>query len=172
MKFSKLAPSGRASQCTNETGHVLVNPYSQRSQRHRWIWPPDEANTREAAKRQALQRELLEIGRELDELKREFAARRAARLKEAEALRRKSDLAWDQFFGTFKRYAAQQKAGFNPDQPRVPAGNPGAGEWTDGATSAAKPKRTRLAGDITGFTKHGINQAITRGVYLQPCMTR
>ena len=27
-----------------------------------------------------------------------------------------------------------------------------------------KPKAVRLAGDITGFTKHGINQAISRGV--------
>jgi hypothetical protein len=27
-----------------------------------------------------------------------------------------------------------------------------------------KPKHVQLAGDITGFTRHGINQAISRGV--------
>ena len=29
------------------------------------------------------------------------------------------------------------KAGFDPNQPRVPAGSPGGGEWTSGGTSEA-----------------------------------
>jgi hypothetical protein len=109
------------------------------------------------AKRQALQRELLEV-------KLALAARRAAQQREFERLRRKSDLAWDHFIRTFKRYAEQRKAGFNPDQPRVPTGSPDAGEWTRVSGTASAPKRVRLAGDITGFTKHGINQAISRGI--------
>jgi hypothetical protein len=64
-----------------------VNPHSQRNQRQRWIWPPEEAKAQETAERQAFQREALELRRELDELKLELAARRAARLREAEALR-------------------------------------------------------------------------------------
>src|SRR5437588_8003458 len=107
-----------------------VNPYLQRSQRHRYIWPLDDAKAQEVAKRQALQRELLEIRRELDAVKLALAARRAAQQREFERLRRKSDLAWDHFIRTFKRYAEQRKAGFNPDQPRVPTGSPDAGEWT------------------------------------------
>ena len=107
-----------------------VNPYSQRSQRHRWIRPAEEASAREAAGWQAPQREVLELRRECDELKREIAARRAAREREAEAVRRKSDLAWERFLSTFKRYAEQQKAGFNPDQPRDDHG-----KWTDGGRS-------------------------------------
>lgn len=110
-----------------------VNPYSQRNQRHRWIWPLEEAKAREAAEWQALQREIVEVRREWDALKREFAARRAARLREVEALRRKSDLAWERFLSTFKRYAAQQKAGFNPDQPRDDHG-----KWTDSGRDAGK----------------------------------
>jgi len=75
----------------------------------------------------------------LDELKLELAARRAARLREAKALRRKSDLAFEQFLYTFKRYAEQQKAGFNPDQPRDDHG-----KWTDSGRSgnAGKDGRT------------------------------
>lgn len=106
-----------------------INPYSQRNQRWRWIRPLEEAKAQEAAERQARQREIVELRREWDELKRELAARRAARLREAEALRRKSDLAWERFLSTFKRYAEQQKAGFNPDQPRVPKGDPDGGQW-------------------------------------------
>jgi len=54
-------------------------------------------------------------------------------LRKAAALRRNSDLAWDRFLRTFKRYAEQQKAGFNPDQSRVPKGNPDGGQWTGDA---------------------------------------
>jgi len=39
----------------------------------------------------------------------------------------------------------RRKYGFNPDQPRVPRGQPEGGEWTDGGSS---PGRIRLAGDI------------------------
>src|SRR4051794_4051553 len=102
------------------------NPYSKRSQRHRWMPPLDEAKAQQAAKRQGLQRELLEIRRGLDEVKLALATRRSAQQRELERLRRKSDLAWDHFIRTFKRYAAQQKAGFNPDQPRDDLG-----KWTD-----------------------------------------
>jgi len=37
------------------------------------------------------------------------------------------------------------KAGFNPDQPRIPKRNPGGGRWTDTGMSSG---RIRLAGDI------------------------
>jgi len=68
-----------------------------------------------------------------------------------------------------------RKAGFNPDQPRVPAGNRDGGQWTregeesdlgisELANSLDDEAILQLAGDITGFTKHGINQAISRGV--------
>jgi hypothetical protein len=58
---------------------------------------------------------------------------------------------------------------YRPDQPRVPAGNPRGGQWTtDDNTLPVEPEDAeqpiRLAADITGFTRHGINQAITRGV--------
>lgn len=108
--------------------------------RHTWaaVVKAEGAAKVEADEREAFERELLEVRRELDELKFEFAGRRAARLREADALRRKSDLAWDQFFRTFKRYAAQQKAGFNPDQPRDDRGN-----WTDAGGGDKGPARMR-----------------------------
>jgi len=117
---------------------------------HPWaaVAKAEEAAKAEAEERETFERELLEVRRELDELKLELAARRAARLKEAEALRRKSDLAWDQFFRTFKRYAAQQKAGFNPDQPRDDHG-----KWTDSGRDAGKDGDDRGQSDEISASK-------------------
>jgi HK97 family phage portal protein len=68
------------------------------------------------------------------------------------------------------------------NQPRVPAGSPDGGQWTAGGGGSAYRAELRLpdlpepfakrpasgrvevAVDITGFTKHGVNQAINRGV--------
>lgn len=41
------------------------------------------------------------------------------------------------------RKAWMLKAGFNPDEPRIPAGNPGGGEWTDGEEVALVPAAAR-----------------------------
>jgi hypothetical protein len=35
-----------------------------------------------------------------------------------------------------ERFRRVLKAGFRPDEPRVPAGNPGGGQWTDEGGSA------------------------------------
>jgi hypothetical protein len=69
-----------------------------------------ETAAREAAAWEADQRELLQIRREFDELKREVAVKRAAWEREDEAARIKCDIAWERFVQTYKRYAAQQKA--------------------------------------------------------------
>ncbi len=50
---------------------------------------------------------------------------------------------------------------FSPHQPRVPAGNPDGGQWTSGRDDYGD---ILLASDISSFTKHGINQAINRGI--------
>jgi hypothetical protein len=42
---------------------------------------------------------------------------------------------------------------YNPDQPRVPAGNPDGGQWTSGGGGGGSPARVRLAGPLpTGDT--------------------
>lgn len=142
-----------------------INPYSQRNQRHRWLGqrkdPRSPAPVQELSHTFA---EYLEIRRELDELKHALARRRAAHQRAVEEARVTSDLAFDRFVRTFERYVAQQKAGYNPDQPRVPAGSSEGGRWTTGNSGAEKPHRIRVAADITGFTKHGINRAISRGI--------
>jgi ribosomal protein L29 len=71
--------------------------------------------------REELQRELRDVRRDLDDLKRQVAARHAAHAREIDALRTKSDAALDRVLRTFERYAMEQKSGFNPSQPRVPA---------------------------------------------------
>ena len=63
----------------------------------------------------------------------EHAQKRARGREEAERLKRKSDAAWEKFIAAFDRHwDACRKAGFNPAQPRVPAGNPDGGQWTSG----------------------------------------
>ena len=51
-------------------------------------------------------------------------------------------LAGQRMMAAFARFQAlAEKAGFNPDQPRVPAGNPDGGQWTgsDGAAGSRQP---------------------------------
>jgi hypothetical protein len=123
-----------------------------------------EEAEREAAEREEFQRKLGDVRHELEELKRQIAVKCAAWKRADEAARIRCDVARDGFIRIVKRYAEQQKAGYNPDQPRVLAGNPGAGEWTRVGGTGSAPKRVHFAADITGFTKHGINQAISRGI--------
>lgn len=70
----------------------------------------EEARAAFAAELKAVEAEHLALRRELDELKRELMARRAAWEREAEAARIRCDIAWERFVETYKRYAAQQKA--------------------------------------------------------------
>lgn len=62
----------------------------------------------------------------------------------ADWLRISSNLAFRRFqLALVEYFAGEQKAGFNPQQPRVPAGNPDGGQWTiEGERS---PDRVRLA---------------------------
>jgi hypothetical protein len=68
-------------------------------------------------------------------------------------MRRKSDLAYENLLRVFDRYARQHK--YSPDQPRVPAGNPDGGQWTDGGSAPnneAKPGARYAANRPRGGT--------------------
>jgi hypothetical protein len=47
-----------------------------------------------------------------------------------------------------RRLFALERAEFNPDQPRVPAGNPGGGEWTSGDWGGGTPRATPISDRI------------------------
>ena len=68
-----------------------------------------------------LEREVLRLSREWDELKLEIAASRTTARREAKAARIGFEKLWDEL-----QHYAEQKAGFNPDQPRDDLG-----KWTD-----------------------------------------
>ena len=51
------------------------------------------------------------------------------------------------------------KAGFNPDQPRVPAGNPDGGQWTD--EGADSESQTQLAGTVIRICIAGSRSLMT-----------
>lgn len=51
----------------------------------------------------------------------------------SELLRLKWHVAAIRFEIAMRRHALALKAGFNPDQPRIPAGGPHGGQWTSGA---------------------------------------
>ncbi|MEA2879999.1 MAG: filamentous hemagglutinin [Hyphomicrobiales bacterium] len=72
-----------------------------------------------------LEREVLQLRREWDELKLEITARRTAAQREVKAAR----IAFEKLCHNLQ-LSAEQKAGFNPDQPRDDHG-----KWTDGGRS-------------------------------------
>ncbi|MEJ0076018.1 MAG: hypothetical protein WDO17_11325 [Alphaproteobacteria bacterium] len=99
----------------------------------------EEARAALAAEVRAFEAEHLALRRELDELKREVAARRAAWERADEAARIKCDIAWERFVQTYKRYAAQQNARVDRKWDGQPHDDPA------GSTSARSrsPVRTR-----------------------------
>jgi hypothetical protein len=100
-----------------------------------------------ALERAAFERDLSALRRDLAALKLEIAAKRAAERREAHELRRKSDLAYENFLRVFRRDAQQHK--YSPDQPRVPAGNSDGGQWTDGSGSGTGRNDPRVLSDVT-----------------------
>lgn len=78
------------------------------------------------------------------------------RVVEQSLLRLKWLAAAANFELAMRRHARALKANFNPNQPRVPRGNPDGGQWTDagGGGGGASPgaSRTRVAGPGTGRT--------------------
>jgi len=73
----------------------------------------------------------------------QFLATRAdveAELRQLQSEHRALRAEWDHF-----RQSLEEKANFNPNQPRVPAGNPDGGQWTSegGTTYIAVPSQSR-----------------------------
>jgi hypothetical protein len=54
-------------------------------------------------------------------------------------------------------------SGFNPDEPRLPAGQPGGGQWTDGLTSVLLGKGDTGNDNLTKRLMSGMDTAIGRG---------
>ncbi|MDC7785672.1 hypothetical protein PQJ75_06180 [Rhodoplanes sp. TEM] len=84
----------------------------------------------------------------------------------AEWLRIKSNLAFRRFQLALVEYVAgEQKAGYNPEQPRVPAGNPDGGQWTRVAGPYSGRGPTRLGANFPGSTygqQIRLDQAMSR----------
>jgi hypothetical protein len=86
-------------------------------------------------------------------IKHEIATRKAQGLPPLT----EADAGWQIVLKNLARYQeACRKAGFNPDQPRVPAGNPGGGQWTSvgaggagGGVSGGGIKDPRILSDAT-----------------------
>ena len=92
-----------------------------------------EANERAAAAEQeALAAEVREMRMLVDHLKSYLTWRRAA--ERSTILWPQADSALKRFNLAYARYFGEDKAGFNPDQPRVPKDNPGGGRWVGAFT--------------------------------------
>lgn len=119
---------------------------------HPWaaVARAEEAAKAEAAEREAFEQELLELRRDLDEVKHALALRRAAHQREIEEARVKSDIAFERFLRAFERHAEQQKAGFNPEQPRDDHGT-----WTDTGQGDAGKDGPRLVSQPSAMRRGG-----------------
>jgi hypothetical protein len=74
----------------------------------------------------------------------------ALRAERDELLRMRRELVAIKVELKFRKLLRALKA-YNPDQPRVPAGNPDGGQWTDSngqGSGSSRPDRIRLAGEI------------------------
>jgi hypothetical protein len=62
------------------------------------------------------------------------------------------------------------KAGFNPNQPRVPAGNPEGRQWTDGGggTGTSEAQATDISGVRRTRGHHFVHQSLYRDLPLRP----
>jgi hypothetical protein len=126
--------------------------------------PTEEELRRAQVEDEAFQRDLAELRAALAKLNAEIEARRQRQWREAKRL---SDLRW-------QRFLRKVKAGFNPDQPRVPAGNPDGGQWTsedgEGTTSAGRLRSERP--DVSAARRarghHFVHQSLYRNLPLRP----
>jgi len=105
-----------------------------------------EAAWQQRAAWEARQRELLAIRRELDELKSELAAKRAAEERADEAARIKRDIAWERFLQTHKRYAAQQQSGLDRKWDGQPHDDLGRFDFGKKPKPDSEPALARLPG--------------------------
>lgn len=84
-------------------------------------------------------------------IKHEIATRKAQGLPPLT----EADAGWQIVLKNLARYQeACRKAGFDPDQPRVPAGNPGGGQWTSGGADGGSDtgggiNDPRILSDVT-----------------------
>ena len=85
----------------------------------------------------------------------ELARTRARERADAERLKRRYDAAWDKFIAAFNRHwdacrKALHPSHYDPNQPRVPAGNPDGGQWTDsGGSGGGGRNDPRVLSDAT-----------------------
>jgi hypothetical protein len=92
-----------------------------------------------------LEREVLQLRREWDELKLEITARRTTARREVKAARIAFEKLWHDL-----QLSAEQKAGFNPDQPRDDHG-----KWTDAGGGDAGKDESRLVSEPAAMRRGG-----------------
>jgi CDI toxin RNase A-like protein len=85
-------------------------------------------------------------------LRSHYALRRMAAQHKSQYLRVLSQRALARFDLAYARFFGESKTGFNPDQPRVPTGNPDGGQWTGVGGQGAR--QVRLAGERPGSEEH------------------
>lgn len=84
----------------------------------------------------------------------ERAKKRVQERAEAGRRKRRYDAAWDRFIAAFDRHwDACRKAGFNPAQPRVPAGNPDGGQWTSEEGNGARAETSANPSTVSALRK-------------------
>lgn len=92
-----------------------------------------------AAEQEALAAEVRGMRTLVDHLKSYLAWRRAA--ERSAIWSPHADSALRRFNLAYARYFGEDKAGFNPNQPRVSAGNPDGGQWVGAFTLPGQPRQ-------------------------------
>ncbi len=134
------ARRGLRSECHfSRDGRAFARPTHARSPMT-WI---DDA--RLAARLDALRVDNMRLRAMVSHLRSGYALRRMAAQHKSQVLRVLSERALARFDLAYARFFGEEKAGFDPGQPRVPAGNPDGGQWTGVGGQGAR--QVRLAGE-------------------------
>jgi hypothetical protein len=115
----------------------------------RWREEQEQREREEQERLEEIKREALSIKAEIAELRFEFALRRKKWEAECAEHKLRADIAWERFKAAFMRgdFAPRQKANFNPNQPRVAAGNADGGQWTSGGGARSADGEAQLIQD-------------------------
>jgi len=133
---------------------AFETPLARRMRKEQEAREREEQERLEAEHREEIEREALAMKAGLAPLRVELVWAELRWKAECVERKRRADIAWERFKATFMRgdFAPRGKANFNPDQPRMPAGNPDGGQWADGGSGAGPRDEQSLEQQSPGLT--------------------
>jgi len=117
-----------------------------------------------AAQRRREEEEARAAEEELEAIARE-ERQQLAQAIEQERLKIKSEMAWLRFKRAWLLHRTEQQKAYDPNQPRVPAGNPGGGRWTSGNPHDEDAPQIEQTTDISAAARTRGHHYVPRQIF-------